>query len=347
MARPYSLLRAGFPYLKTIGEFKRMHFPSDIAFGKEGRLYTFGNGSNYGKGKSGPIFITNMADENLGSFGWKAEHLPAHNASFMWPGQMVTDSYGNLFTSDLACHRISMFTTYGEFLGKWGEHGADDGQFNRPSGIAFDAEDDLYVVDALNHRVEKFTKDGRFLMKWGSYGHGPGEFDTPWGITIDEFGDVYVADWRNDRIQKFTADGEFIYELGVSGSGDGELRRPSGVAVDKDGDVYVCDWGNNRVQLFTADGRYVQQFLGDATLSTSTVERMFQRSGRHKRMRDLANLEQEKRFARPRSVRVDGEGHMFVPDYEHYRVQVYKKEAYPLDENEIIPPFRVPTLNAN
>ncbi len=347
MTRPYALLRAGFPYLTTIGEFRRVMFPSDIAIARDGTLFSFGKGSNYGKGFSGPISITNLEDEDLGSFGWRTEDFPVADATFNWPCQIIMDSDENLYTSDSAAQRISMFTREGEYLGKWGEHGDSEGQFDGPCGIAFDRDDDMYVVDSMNHRIQKFTKTGRSLMSWGRFGKGEGEFNTPWGITVDELGDVYVADWRNDRVQKFTADGEFIFQFGRTGRGDGEFYRPAGVAVDKDGDIYVVDWGNNRVQLFTHEGRYVQQFTGDATLSKSTLARFLEGSGRLRRMRDYARLEQEKSFARPRSVRVDAEGHMYVPDYEHYRIQVYKKEAYPLDDTEIIPPFRVPTLNAN
>ena len=46
-------------------------------------------------------------------------------------------------------------------------------------------------------------------------------------------------------------------------------------------------------------------------------------------------------------MRVDDEGRMFVPDFWHYRIQIYQKEAYPLDESEIIPPLKSPTLNYN
>lgn len=347
MTKPYALMRAGFPYLKTIGEFKRMHFPSDIVIAGDGRLFTFGNGSRYSKGKSGPIHVTNLEDENLGSFGWKADYTPVHDAEFLWPCQMILDSNGKLYCSDQGCDRISVFSVNGEFLGKWGEHGSGDGQINRPSGLAFDDMENIYVVDTLNHRIQKFTQEGKFISKWGSFGSKPGQFNLPWGIATDEEENVYISDWRNDRIQVFTPDGDFVFMFGTPGHGDGELHRPAGIAVDKHGDIYVCDWGNNRVQLFTPEGRYVQQFLGDATLSKDSLERMMQRSGRQKRMRDAANLEQEKRFARPRSVRVDQEGHMYVPDYEHYRVQIYKKEAYVMDESSIIPPFKVPTLNAN
>ena len=70
-------------------------------------------------------------------------------------------------------------------------------------------------------------------------------------------------------------------------------------------------------------------------------------SAKARRLRDEADLEQEKYFEGIKSVRVDGKGHMFVADFEHYRIQIYKKESYPLDETQILPPLRVPTLDAN
>ena len=261
--RPYGLLRAGFPYLKTIGEFMRMHFPTDVAPARDGRLYVIGKGSMYTKGKSGPILVTNIEDDNLGSFGWKSYEESVADACFMWPMAIQLDvEQRELYISDSATHRISGFTTDGEYLGRWGEHGSGEGQFDRPSGLAIDSEDLLYVVDSMNHRVQKYTKDGRYISHFGEFGDGPGQFNMPWGITIDEEGTIYVADWRNDRIQQFSADGEFIRMFGTSGHEDGELYRPAGVAVDMHGDIYVCDWGNNRVQLFAKDGHFVQKFVG-------------------------------------------------------------------------------------
>ena len=344
--RPYGLLRAGFPYIKTIGEFMRMHFPVDVAPARDGRLYVIGKGSMYTKGKSGPILVTNLDDDNLGSFGWKSYEYSVPDACFMWPMAIALDvDQKELYVSDSACHRISAFTTDGEYLGRWGEYGRGEGQIDRPAGLAINEEDHLYVVDSMNHRVQKFTKDGRFISSFGEFGDGPGQFNMPWGMTIDAEGSIYVADWRNDRIQKFSPNGEFIWMFGASGRGDGELYRPSGVDVDADGDIYVCDWGNNRVQLFAGDGHFVQKFVGDATLSKANLERMLTRTAKLRRMRETAPYEPEKYFARPRSVRVDEHGHMYVPDYEHYRIQIYKKEAYQMDTTEMTPPFRVPTLN--
>jgi len=65
------------------------------------------------------------------------------------------------------------------------------------------------------------------------------------------------------------------------------------------------------------------------------------------RLRNIANLEREKYLRSPRSVRVDDEGRMYIPDYKSYRVQVYQNEAIPLDEHEMARPVRSPTLQTS
>jgi DNA-binding beta-propeller fold protein YncE len=152
-----------------------------------------------------------------------------------------------------------------------------------------------------------------------------------------------VADWHNDRVQQFSADGQFRRQIGRPGHGDGELCRPAGVAVDRDGDVYVADTGNDRVQLFNAEGRYVEKFIGDATLSRLGRDYMLT-NARPNRLRDMANLEPQKRFRGPKSVRLDEQGRMYVPDYGAYRVQVYQKEVVPLGPDQMVPPLRSPSL---
>jgi hypothetical protein len=248
-----------------------------------------------------------------------ASKLPAEDAhKILWPSAIILDADENLVISDEARHRITFLTQDGEVIDQWGEHGDGEGQLDRPSGIAFDADENVLVVDTQNHRVQKFTRDGKYLAAWGGRGDGAGEFDMPWGIHVDELGDVYVVDWHNDRVQKFTADGEFLFEFGRS--------------------------GNNRVQLFNAEGRYVEKFLGDAVMSKSGRLYMLS-NARELRMREMSNApDDEKRFWSPRSVRVDGEGRMFVADYRCSRVQIYQKDAIPLDKSQIWAPVRAPSL---
>ncbi len=165
----------------------------------------------------------------------------------------------------------------------------------------------------------------------------------PWGNAVDEDGNVYVCDWRNDRIQKFSADGAFLMKFGSSGAENGQFGRPSSVAVDAHGDIYVCDWGNDRVQLFNPEGRYVEQFIGDANLSKSGLTYVLANQATL-RLREMADLEPAKRLRSPITIKVDSDFRLYICDFGSHRIQVYKKEAYPLSEDQIAPPLRNPVL---
>ena len=335
MPRPYGLLRAGFPYLKSLGMRRLTNFPIDIALGAEGWMYVLCR-------QDGTALVRKYSfeDEDGGNFG----DVGDDEGKLQWPVSIIADSEENLFISDEALNRISCFSSDGEFISSFGEYGAEKGQLDRPAGLAFDAEENVYVVDSKNHRLQKFTKNGELILGWGSHGDGEGQFDLPWGITVDEIGDVYVADWRNDRVQKFTPDGDFIMEFGQSGAGDGEFNRPTDVTVDSDGDIYVCDRGNNRVQLFNEEAGYVDKFVGDATLSQVAREYMMTNASPN-RIRDMAVLEPQKLLRQPRSIAVDPEGHLFITDTGSYRIQVYQKEAIHLEPHQFAPPMRSVTLH--
>jgi len=328
MAAAYALLRAGYPYVTTYGMRRVTTFPTDIAFGEEGRIYVVSRVEYFPN-----VRKLNTGDEDLGTI----------DGPFTWPACIVRDRAENLYVSDEGSHTISSFTREGALLGKFGSFGAGPGQFNRPSGLAFDADENLYVVDTQNHRVQKLAKDGTFIAQWGSHGVEEGQFDAPWGITMDGDGAVYVADWRNDRIQKFDADGRFLMALGRPGSGKGEFKRPSGVAVDEHGDIIVADRGNNRVQLFDHRGRYVETFFGDATISR--MGRAYVLANlKTLRLREMAELGPQKLFRSPTSVRFSPTGDLYVADQASHRIQVYRKEAYVLAEHQILPEMSAPTL---
>lgn len=335
MARPYGLLRAGFPYLKSLGMRRITNFPVDLALGKEGRIYILNRQEGFVQ-----VRKYTVDDEDQGNFGTVGDG----EGELQWPVSIIADSAETLFISDEAHDNISSFNSDGKFLELFGEHGSGEGQLNRPAGLAFDADENILVVDSKNHRVQKFTKGGKFLSAFGSFGSDDGQFDSPWGITVDELGDIYVADWRNDRVQKFSSNGEFIMMFGKSGSANGEFNRPTDVAVDLDGDIYVCDRGNNRVQQFNADARYVDKFIGDATLSKIGREYMMTNAAPN-RIRDMSVLEPQKRLRQPRSIAIDSEGRLYITDTGSYRIQIYQKEAIHLEPHQFAPPMRSVTLH--
>lgn len=337
------LLRAGYPYEQTLGRRLVTFNPIDLAVGKEGRIYCLGRGPFE---TGGPLRILNWEDEDLGVVRRRPAEpndRPAEaDCGWIWPAGIVCDADERIIVSDEADHTITIATHEQDVeIARWGEHGSAPGQLDRPAHMAIDDEGRLLVVDTMNHRVQRFTMEGRYIDGFGSYGSGVGELDMPWGVALDGDGCIYVGDWRNDRVQKFSPTGEPLMIIGSSGDGDGELNRPAGVAVDQHGDIYVADRGNNRVVLFNRDGRYVEKFIGDATLSPSALK-MLMEQPILLRQRDLTVLEEEKRLRSPASVRIDGD-RLLIPDFGYNRVQVYRKEAYPLREDQVAP---IPTRPA-
>ena len=339
MSRPYGLLRAGYPYLRTLGMRRVSNFPADIAFSNNGDALILMRAEGASGIRVWPVNDADALTDDLKSIGGNG----AGDGQFVWPVQIITDAEGSIFVSDEATHRITRFNPDGEFVSKWGTHGAGDGEFDAPNGIAFDSDGNLMVVDSRNHRVQRYTADGEYLGGFGAHGDAAGQFNLPWGVHVDELGDVYVADWGNNRVQIFSPDGEVKRVIGEPGGGPGQFDRPTGVTVDAHGDIYVADWGNNRVQMFNAEGQYIWSFSGDATLSRVARTYMLTNAVPN-RLREMGDLEQEKRLRRPRSVRIDSEFRLFIPDYESYRVQIYQKEAIPLDRTQYAEPLRNVTL---
>jgi len=136
-------------------------------------------------------------------------------------------------------------------------------------------------------------------------------FNLPSGAAVDGAGNVYVADSWNHSIRKITPAGTVTTLAGASGqSGDldgvGSAARfnlPSGLAVDGAGNVYVADAENHSIRKITPAGAVT-------TLAGS--------SG-HKGSADGSGS--AARFARPRSVAVDGAGNLYVADSDNHTIR--------------------------
>ena len=337
--------RATYTYSHTIGFLaiggdRGFNLPVDVAVSRDGHLYVLNRASPddrptiYHK----RVTVCTVSEDYLGEFSTGG----TGDGQLMWPVSIAIDLDGNVFISDEAVHRISVFDKERRFTDKWGVEGSGDGQFDRPAGIAFDSEDNLLVVDSLNARVLRFTKNGRFLGGWGSRGTGDGQFNMPWGIATDGAGDVYVADWRNDRIQKFDADGAHLATWGTFGRGSGQFSRPSGVAVDREGAIYVADWRNERVQVLDPDGSPRAIIRGQSGFSKWAQDYYLANTVEYGE-RQKADIEPEpeppwnpslreqsaatdKLLWGPISVKVDDEDRVYIVESCRHRIQVYQKQ---------------------
>ena len=327
----------------TAGTGRGFTNPVDVAIGREGTLYVLSRGASETAARMPMKRVTmcTLEEDYLGEFSTGG----TRDGQLMWPVSIATDRDGNVYISDEALHRISIFDSPGRFLGGWGVRGNRNGELDGPAGMAFDKDDNLLIVDSVNNRIQRFTRDGTFLDAWGRGGSADGEFDLPWGISIDQAGDVYVADWRNDRIQKFDPAGRHLATWGGSGRGDGEFDRPTWPAVDRDGNIFVADWGNERLQLIDQEGSLIAKFRGEAGISRWAQEYLMA-NPEELEARQNANMEPEvdpelspidflryqsasveKYFWGPTSVKIDGEGKVYVVDSCRHRIQVYGREA--------------------
>ena len=332
-----------YNYSHTIGLYSLLgrgfNNPVDVAFGKEGVMYVLN--------RAGPevasrlpykrVSMCTVDERYLGEFSSGG----VEDGQMMWPSSIATDHDGNVYVSDEALQRITVFDSRGRYLDKWGVKGRADGEFNRPSGIAFDADDNLLVTDSLNCRVQRYTREGRFLESWGRPGPADGEFNLPWGIHVDSAGHVLVADWRNDRVQRFGPDGRHIATYGTTGDGDGQFNRPAGVTTDAYGNIYVADWGNERVQVLRPDGGFLAILRGESGISKwghdyfeANAEELNERRksdmepdlgpmARGSLREESASI--EKLFWGPTAVNVDDEGRLFVVESCRFRIQVYQR----------------------
>ena len=111
------------------------------------------------------------------------------DGEFQLPGSIALGPDGLLYVPDQGNSRVQKFTREGKFVGKWGEHGKEPGQFGGgqaaggrfagPQFVAFDRAGNVYTTDAALDRVQKFTPEGKLLAFWGTESAEPGGFGPP------------------------------------------------------------------------------------------------------------------------------------------------------------------------
>jgi DNA-binding beta-propeller fold protein YncE len=319
-----------YRYRQTLGMFvefgRGMSNPYDVAPADDGRLFVLNRSNIFDAPVGGlRIGIVTLEEDYLGDWG----SYGTGPGQLVWPNSMLFDARGRLLISDEWRHDVQCFDQDGTLLYSWGGSGIADGRFNRAAGLAFDSAGNVIVVDAGNHRLQKFDPEGRFVMKWGSFGRGAGQLNMPWGVAVDAADHVYVSDWRNDRLQVFDAAGRYLATVGSSGTGDGQFHRPAGISIDRAGHIIVADWGNERVQILRPDGAHLATLHGDATLSKWAQEFIDASPDVAAKRQTAADLEAEKHFWGPVSVRVDHAGRLYIAEHSRHRIQIYERVEVP------------------
>ena len=115
----------------------------------------------------------------------------------------------------------------------------------------------------------------------------------------------------------------------------GAHRHEGNEAVDQHGDIYVVDRGNQRVLLFNHRGMFLETFIGDATMTDKGAQKLLTNPDALRLRDNVVNLDKEKRFYNPTSVKVDSEGKIYIVDTGRFRIQIYQKLWRILEPHEI------------
>ena len=174
------------------GRGKEKMNPTDIAIGKDGRIYVIDSNNKR-------VQIFNGDATFHSSFGFP--HLDPDKDNP--PNALAINSEGNLYFTDSKKNCVHVFSSCGESLFKFGKPGSwmERGTLNSPMAIAIDMDDNVFIGSMM--MISIFDKFGSFIRGFGGQGSDPGQFQYVKDLHIGKNGDLYVCEYSNNRVQIF------------------------------------------------------------------------------------------------------------------------------------------------
>jgi YVTN family beta-propeller protein len=125
------------------------------------------------------IGIESKTDRKINSIG----ELPAGEFSLI--SDLALDQQGNVYVTDKAAGRITLFDQSGKFIKTIGRMGDNIDEFVRPKGIAVDKENRIWIVDASTEVAKIYNQQAQLLLFFGLPGNKPGMMNLPAKIVLD------------------------------------------------------------------------------------------------------------------------------------------------------------------
>ena len=214
---------------------------------------------------------------------------------FTTPVDVVSDSKGRLFVTDIGLHQVLVLDTVNFGL-RTLKH-SNGAAFASPFGLAIDDRGRVYVSDVTSRTISVFGPDEKFLF---AVTHP--DLKRPTGLAVDTENErLYVVDTPSHMIFVFDLAGNLIRVIGERGHDAGTFNFPTDVAVDVDGNLYVMDSMNARVEVFDVAGQYKRSFGERGTAEGS--------------------------FAIAKNLAVSTDGHVYVTDSVEHKVVIFSLEG--------------------
>jgi YVTN family beta-propeller protein len=125
------------------------------------------------------IGIESNADRKINPIG----ELPAGEFSLI--SDLALDQQNNIYVTDKAAGRITLFDQSGKFIKTIGRMGDNIDEFVRPKGIAIDKENRIWIVDASTEVAKIYNQQAQLLLFFGLSGNEPGMMNLPAKIVLD------------------------------------------------------------------------------------------------------------------------------------------------------------------
>ncbi len=219
-----------------------LNLPGSVALSPTGDLYFCDWNARIRKVDARTGLVTTIAGTGVWGFG--GDGGPATSALLGGPGDIATDSAGNIYFSDPYNHRVrrisaatGIITTVAgngsQFDFHTGSGLATGVAIGSPSGIAVDDRGDLYITNGADRVRKVDLATGTITTVAGAGGsrysgdYGPAilaQIDQPEGVAVDAAGNLYIAARGEHRIRKVDAVTGVITTIAGASSG-----RDSGI----------------------------------------------------------------------------------------------------------------------
>jgi len=269
-------------------------------------------------GPGDELYVVDNYNARIQVFDVNGNHLRSFGSVGPNPGQFgsnpdlrgiaVDHANGWVYVVDAGRAFVNKYTLQGDYLLRFGGHGAGPGQF--PGGgrdVTVDGEGNVWVGDMPGFRAQVFSPAGQFLFQVPVSGGEPpeGGFNQPRGVSVDAQGNVFVTDTHNWRVQKFAPNGSFSQQWGIRGGGAFSFNYQRGISVDlRDGAFIVADTDNHKVKKYSNTGTH-QWTIGSFGAGAG-------------------------QFRNPHSLDVAPDGRIAVADTQNHRVQILSPGGEPI-----------------
>ncbi|MGB0099125.1 MAG: Ig-like domain-containing protein [Nocardioides sp.] len=219
----------------------------------------------------GNVYVANYRQNAVTVFSPDGECLRSWGSTGSGDGQFRTP-YGVstamdpvtgeelVYVVDALNRRVQVFTTEGEFVGKFGTGGEPDepGTLTtlRRASVATDGSGDVWVADLWGWRVQRWARTETGWEHAQTLGSGmppttdDAVFHEPRGLAVGQDGTVTVMDSVHHQFVRMDLDGTIQGRCGSRGDGNGQYNWPRDVAIDETtGDLWTADTKKNRLQI--------------------------------------------------------------------------------------------------